>query len=86
MKKLITGILTIALTIILFKGCSKQLTTTGCRVIRDEDKYVTYQQVCEHCGYEYGDPTTVYVGSTKLVYNLVCPRCEEIIYIRLERK
>ncbi len=85
MKKIIINILLVALTITLLAGCSRQLTTTGCRVIRDEDNYVTYQQVCDHCGYEYGDPTTVYVGTEKLVYSLNCTWCGEIIYIRLER-
>ena len=85
MKKIITLILAAALFVTLLTGCG-QLKTTGCRVIRDEDNYVTYQQVCDHCGYEYGDPTTTYVGRTKLVYSLTCTRCGEIIYIRLERK
>ncbi|MBQ7857546.1 MAG: hypothetical protein IJ351_02790 [Oscillospiraceae bacterium] len=85
MKKLTTGCLITVLIISLLAGCSRQLTTTGCRVIQDEDNYVTYQQVCDNCGYEYGDPTTVYVGRTKLVYSLNCTQCGEIIYIRLER-
>lgn len=84
MKKIIATIFIAVFTMAFLAGCSRQLTTTGCRVIRDEDNYVTYQQVCDNCGYEYGDPTTAYVG-TKLVYSLTCTQCREIIYIRLER-
>lgn len=65
-------------------ACSAGLTTTGCRVIHQEDKYVTYQTVCDHCGYEYGDPTTVHVSS-KLMYSVNCTKCGEIIYVRIER-
>lgn len=85
MKKIITAIFIAIFTIVFLVGCSGQLTTTGCKVIYDEDNYVTYQQVCDNCGYEYGDPVTAYVGKAKLVYTLTCTRCRELIYIRLER-
>lgn len=65
-------------------ACNAGLTTTGCKVIQQEDKYVTYQTVCDHCGYEYGDPKTIHV-SGKIMYSVNCTRCGEIIYVRLER-
>ena len=71
-------------TLAILTACGRGLTTTGCRVINQEDKYVTYQTVCDHCGYEYGDPTTVHVSS-KLMYSVNCTKCGEIIYVRIER-
>ena len=73
------------ITLLILTACSTQLTTTGCRVLHEEDKYVTYQTVCDNCGYEYGDPTTTHFSS-KLMYSVNCTRCGEIIYVRLERK
>lgn len=70
--------------LLILTACSTELTTTGCRVINQEDNYVTYQTVCDHCGYEYGDPTTVHVSS-KLMYSVNCTKCGEIIYVRIER-
>lgn len=85
-KKLFAGILLpVLLLIITMTGCEKELHTTGCRVIHEEGDYVTYQTVCDNCGYEYGDPTTANVYS-KLFYSVNCTRCDEIIYVRLERK
>lgn len=84
MKNLIKTALVSVLAISLFTGCSRQLTTTGCRIIQEEDGYVTYQTVCDNCGYEFGDPTTEYVGK-KLFYSVTCTACREIIYVRLER-
>lgn len=69
----------------VFTACSTELTTTGCRIIYQEDNYVTYQTVCDHCGYEYGDPVTTKV-SGKLMYSVNCTRCDEIIYVRIQRK
>ena len=77
-------ILTVIGVLFLLTACEKELTTTGCRVIYQEDNYVTYQTVCDHCGYEYGDPVTTQV-SRKLMYSVNCTRCGEIIYVRLER-
>ena len=68
----------------ILTACSTGLTTTGCRVIHQEDNYVTYQTVCDNCGYEYGDPVTTHV-SRKLMYSVTCTRCDEIIYVRIQR-
>lgn len=84
MKKSIALFLIVALTITLFTGCGKQLTTTGCEIIHEEDNYVTYQTICDNCGYEFGDPATTYVGR-KLFYTVTCTMCREIIYVRIER-
>lgn len=70
--------------LLILTACSTELTTTGCRVINQEDNYVTYQTVCGHCGYEYGDPTTTHV-SKKLMYSVNCTWCGEIIYVRIQR-
>ncbi len=84
MKKIFAVFVISTLILTLFAGCGGQLKTTGCRVIRDDDGYVTYQTVCENCGYEYGDPATAYVA-TKLVYSVNCTQCREIIYVKLQR-
>ncbi|MBR5569280.1 MAG: hypothetical protein IKW10_00100 [Oscillospiraceae bacterium] len=84
-KKTIITIILVMLLLTILCGCEKDLYTTGCRVIHEEGDYVTYQTVCDNCGYEYGDPTTTSVYS-KLFYTVNCTRCGEIIYVRLERK
>ena len=83
MKKYKLVFLTICMLFIL-AACGTGLTTTGCRIIQQEDKYVTYQTVCDHCGYEYGDPVTTHV-SHKLMYSVNCTGCGEIIYVRIQR-
>ena len=85
MKRIFAVFVIITLILTLFAGCGGQLKATGCRVIRDEDKYVTFQVQCDNCGYEYGDPNTAYVGSTKLVFSVNCTQCREIIYVKLTR-
>ena len=85
-KGLLSILLIMTLLAGLFTACgSKSLHTSGCRIIQEEDDYVTYQTVCDNCGYEYGDPTTAHVSS-KLLYSVSCTKCDEIIYVRLERK
>lgn len=86
MTKKIT-VFSIALLLIaaLFVGCSKELIAEGCDVIDDDGKYVTYQQICEHCGCEFGDPTTAYV-SRRLHYSLPCTECGQVFFVNLERK
>lgn len=86
MKKLSAATLMVALTATLLVGCSKNLVTSGCRVIRDDGEYVAYQIECENCGYEFGTPTTDYVSNHKLFYNVSCTLCGEIIYVQLDRK
>ncbi len=83
MKRIMVFMLVFALSLSMV-ACGTRLTTTGCKVIHQEGKYVTYQTVCDHCGYEYGDPTTVHV-SMKVMYSVNCTWCGEIIYVRLER-
>ena len=83
MKKIKLLFMAICVLFVL-TACGTGLSTTGCRVINQEDNYVTYQTVCDHCGYEYGDPTTTHV-SHKLMYSVTCTRCGEIIFVRLER-
>lgn len=83
MKRFIV-ILIIISAVFFLTACSTQLKTTGCRVIHQEDKYVTYQTVCDNCGYEYGGPATAYVF-TKLFYTVTCSECGELIYVRLQR-
>lgn len=84
MKKIIIWISLLAL-LMSFAGCSsKKLTTTGVEVIHTEDDYVTFQIVCDHCGYHYGDPKTAKVIN-KIFFTLVCNGCNELMYIRLER-
>lgn len=83
MKKFRLVFMTICV-LFIFTACSTRLTATGCRIIQQEDNYVTYQTVCDHCGYEYGDPTTVHI-SNKLLYSVNCTRCGEIIYVRIQR-
>ena len=85
MKRIFAVFVIITLILTLFAGCDGQLKATGCRIIRDEDKYVTFQVQCDNCGYEYGDPNTAYVGSTKLVFSVNCTQCREIIYVKLTR-
>lgn len=86
MKKAIAIILTFVLLTISLAGCSDSLTTENCRVIRDDDNYVTYQTVCDNCGYEYADPKTVHVSNTgSFRYSIVCPQCNELMYILIER-
>ena len=86
MKKIITIILASILLILTLAGCNKTLTTENCRVIRDDDNYVTYQTVCDNCGYEYADPKTVHVSNTgSFRYSIVCPQCLELMYILIER-
>lgn len=82
MKKRIVSVLMAALAGILFCACSKELTTSGCTVLRDDGEYVTYQTVCDHCGYEFGSPTTV---GFDVFYSVNCTRCGEIIYVKIER-
>lgn len=83
MNKTIALVLVFVLIISAFAGCSRRLTTSGCRVIRDDGEYVTYQTVCDNCGYEFGSPTTIYAYN--VFYNVVCTLCGEIIYIRIDR-
>ena len=83
MEKINLLLLSICLFFVL-TACKTGLTTTGCRIINQEDNYVTYQTVCDHCGYEYADPTTTHVSS-KFMYSVNCTRCGEIIYVRIER-
>lgn len=92
MKKFLAMLFIVVLAI-PFAGCieelavtnsNKELTVTGCRVISEEDNYVTYQTVCDNCGYEYGDPATAHVYK-KLMYTVTCTWCGELIYVRLER-
>ncbi len=84
MNKTIAFVLVFVLVISVLASCtSNGLTTTGCRVIRDDGKYVTYQTVCDNCGYEFGSPTTIYAYN--VFYNVVCTLCGEIIYVRIDR-
>lgn len=83
MKK-ITLLFVVICMLFILTACSSELKTTGCRVIHQEDNYVTYQTVCDNCGYEYGDPATAHV-SQKVMYTVTCTQCDEIIYVRLER-
>ena len=84
-KRFLSISLVMILLASLFTACGSQsLNTSGCRIINEEDNYVTYQTVCDSCGYEYGDPTTAHV-SNKLFYNVNCTRCGEIIYVCIER-
>jgi len=83
MKRIIAMVL-VTTAIFLLTACNAQLKVTGCRIIHQEDNYVTYQTVCDHCGYEYGDPATAHV-SRKLFYTVSCTRCGELIYVRIER-
>lgn len=86
MKKAIAIILVSVILTISLAGCGNSLTTENCRVIRDEDNYVTYQTVCDNCGYEYADPKTVHVSSIgSFRYSIVCPQCSELMYILIER-
>lgn len=83
MKKILAFFACVMLLFVL-TACSVGLKTSGCRVIQQDGKYVTYQTVCDHCGYEYGDPVTTHVSS-KLMYSVNCTRCSEIIYVKIER-
>lgn len=84
MERIIPLILVLVLLSCIFAGCtSNGLTTSGCRVIRDDGEYVTYQTVCDNCGYEFGSPTTIYAYN--VFYNVVCTLCGEIIYVRIDR-
>lgn len=85
MRKYIAMLLVVCMAALLV-GCSKTLVTSGCRVIRDDGEYVTYQIECENCGYEFGTPTTAYVSNDQLFFNVSCTLCGEIIYVQLERK
>lgn len=80
----ISVILATTILIFLLTACNSELETTGCRVIHQEDNYVTYQQVCENCGYEYGNPTTAHI-SKKLFYTLTCTRCGKLINVLIQR-
>ena len=84
MKKVIAACLIVALFVCMLSACGGGLSVSGCRIISEDGKYVTYQQVCPNCGYEYGDPTTAHVSS-KLMYSLTCTRCGELITVRIER-
>lgn len=85
MKEYIAILLIFILIVTAFSGCSsRQLVTEGCRVIRDDGEYVTYQTVCDNCGYEFGSPTTIYAYNT--YYSVVCTLCGELNYVRINRK
>lgn len=64
----ISVILATTILIFLLTACNSELETTGCRVIHQEDNYVTYQQVCENCGYEYGNPTTAHISKKTILH------------------
>lgn len=84
MKKIVIWISVLAL-LIGIAGCGSQnLKTTGVKVLHTEDDFVTFQIVCDHCGYNYGDPKTARVIN-KIFFTLVCNGCNELMYIRLER-
>lgn len=84
MKKLILFLATLC-SVFILTACSSELKVTGCRIIRQEDDFVTYQVVCDQCGYEYGDPVTMRIPYSKQVFSVNCSRCHEIIYVSLER-
>ena len=85
MKKFFTVVFVVTLIAVLLVGCGGTIKAkSGCRVIREYDNNVTFQTVCDHCGYEFGDPNTTYV-SDELYFSVTCTQCREIIYVHLER-
>ena len=83
MKRIFILIFVMVLICSAFTGCSGgELTVSGCRVIRDDGKHVTYQTVCDNCGYEYGSPTTI---TGTVFYSVNCPKCNAIIYVNISR-
>lgn len=83
MKKF-TAFIIAAILASTLSACGGQLSASGCRIIAEDDKHVTYQQVCTHCGYAFGDPSTVHV-SHKLMYSLSCTQCGEVFNVRIQR-
>lgn len=86
MKSVKIAILFLICAIMLFSltACgSNSLTTSGCRVIRDDGKHITYQTVCDNCGYEFGSPTTI---TGTVFYSVPCTQCSELIYVEIARK
>ena len=83
MKK-ITALIIATVLASTLSACGDQLSASGCKIIAEDDKHVTYQQICTHCGYEFGDPTTASV-SRKLMYSLTCTQCGEVFNVRIQR-
>ena len=83
MKRIIAICLLVALLACILSACGR-LSASGCRIISEDGKYVTYQTVCPNCGYNYGDPKTVHVSS-KFMYSVTCTRCGGLITVRIER-
>ena len=85
MKNFFTVVFIFTLIAILLVGCGGKIDArSGCRVLREYNNNVTYQTVCDHCGYEFGDPTTTYVAD-ELYYSVTCTQCRETIYVHLKR-
>ena len=85
MKRIFAVVFVVIWIAFVLVGCRGAVKAkSGCRVLREYENNVTYQTVCDHCGYEYGDPATAYV-SDELYYSVTCTQCGEIIYVHLER-
>lgn len=56
-EKIFAVVLVVTLIVMLLVGCGGKIDArSGCRVLREHNNNVTYQTVCDHCGYEFGDP------------------------------